>query len=315
MGLSLLFIHARPRADHRTIADGVLVMTGGRIVEQGAVDTVLGAPTADYTRRLLRNTPSNSKSPSPRSGPDRVMIPTAPPLRRTPNAGQVALVTGGGTGIGRATALELAGSGARVAICGAAAEPLEQVAEQVRSAGGEALAVTADLREPDDVARMVDATRERFGAASTCSSTTPAASSPRRPRRSPTTAGARSSARPVDAVWSVTRTVRDAGDDPGRRRADRVRRLQPAAAGSRASRTRPRARRGGDLASGLALEWSPPPHPHGLPWRRDDRDEALGGYDRRPSRAGAARSRSAARNARRGGGPSSRSWPRPAART
>ena len=57
MGLSLLFI-THDLALIRTIADRVLVMTGGRIVEQGAVDTVLGAPTADYTRRLLRNTPS-----------------------------------------------------------------------------------------------------------------------------------------------------------------------------------------------------------------------------------------------------------------
>jgi peptide/nickel transport system ATP-binding protein len=57
MGLSLLFI-THDLALIRTIADRVLVMTGGRIVEHGPVDTILGAPAADYTRRLLRNTPS-----------------------------------------------------------------------------------------------------------------------------------------------------------------------------------------------------------------------------------------------------------------
>jgi peptide/nickel transport system ATP-binding protein len=57
MGLSLLFI-THDLALIRTIADRVLVMTGGRIVEQGPVEEILGAPTAEYTRRLLRNTPS-----------------------------------------------------------------------------------------------------------------------------------------------------------------------------------------------------------------------------------------------------------------
>jgi peptide/nickel transport system ATP-binding protein len=57
MGLSLLFI-THDLALIRTIADRVAVMNKGRIVEQGSVDAILTAPTADYTRELLANTPS-----------------------------------------------------------------------------------------------------------------------------------------------------------------------------------------------------------------------------------------------------------------
>jgi peptide/nickel transport system ATP-binding protein len=57
MGLSILFI-THDLALIRTIADRVAVMNKGRIVEQGTVDAILTAPTADYTRELLANTPS-----------------------------------------------------------------------------------------------------------------------------------------------------------------------------------------------------------------------------------------------------------------
>jgi peptide/nickel transport system ATP-binding protein len=57
MGLSMLFI-THDLALIRTIADRVAVMNEGRIVEQGTVDTILTAPTAEYTRELLANTPS-----------------------------------------------------------------------------------------------------------------------------------------------------------------------------------------------------------------------------------------------------------------
>jgi peptide/nickel transport system ATP-binding protein len=57
MGLSLLFI-THDLALIRTIADRVAVMTEGRIVEQGPVDQILTAPSAEYTRKLLANTPS-----------------------------------------------------------------------------------------------------------------------------------------------------------------------------------------------------------------------------------------------------------------
>ena len=57
MGLSLLFI-THDLALIRTIADRVAVMNQGRIVEQGPIEAILTAPSADYTRELLANTPS-----------------------------------------------------------------------------------------------------------------------------------------------------------------------------------------------------------------------------------------------------------------
>jgi ABC-type dipeptide/oligopeptide/nickel transport system ATPase component len=57
MGLSLLFI-THDLALIRTIADRVAVVTGGHIVEYGACDQIFTRPSADYTRKLLSNTPS-----------------------------------------------------------------------------------------------------------------------------------------------------------------------------------------------------------------------------------------------------------------
>ena len=58
--------------------------------------------------------------------------------------GQVAVVTGGGSGLGRASALELAGLGASVVVCGRRAEPLEETA--ARSDGGRVEAQVCDIR-------------------------------------------------------------------------------------------------------------------------------------------------------------------------
>jgi citronellol/citronellal dehydrogenase len=85
------------------------------------------------------------------------------PLAADANAGKVAIVTGGGTGIGRATALELARTGARVAICGRRAEPLDAVRVELESAGHEVVAATCDVREPDQVDAFLDEVGERFG--------------------------------------------------------------------------------------------------------------------------------------------------------
>jgi NAD(P)-dependent dehydrogenase (short-subunit alcohol dehydrogenase family) len=82
------------------------------------------------------------------------------PLAPDANEGKVALVTGGGTGIGRAVARELLRTGARVAICGRREEPLTAVETEL---GETCLAVQADVREPVEVEALVERTLERFG--------------------------------------------------------------------------------------------------------------------------------------------------------
>ncbi|GAA1140631.1 glucose 1-dehydrogenase [Nocardioides aquiterrae] len=77
--------------------------------------------------------------------------------------GRSALVTGAGSGIGRAVAVVLARYGARVAVAGRRADALEETARLVRDAGGEALAVPTDVSVEADVERLVDATVAAFG--------------------------------------------------------------------------------------------------------------------------------------------------------
>ncbi|KQP67607.1 SDR family oxidoreductase [Methylobacterium sp. Leaf112] len=78
-------------------------------------------------------------------------------------AGRIAMVTGAGSGIGRAVALGLAEAGYAVVLAGRRRARLEAVAEAVRGQGGEALSVEADVADPDSVARLFAATREAYG--------------------------------------------------------------------------------------------------------------------------------------------------------
>ena len=78
-------------------------------------------------------------------------------------SGRVALVTGGGTGITGGVARALAEAGARVALVSRRMEHLEPAAEAIRAAGGEALAIAADVRNMPEVEAAVAATLERFG--------------------------------------------------------------------------------------------------------------------------------------------------------
>ena len=81
-------------------------------------------------------------------------------------SGQVALVTGGGSGIGLATARELSHLGAKVAICGRKADKLEAARAVLAADGvaaGDVLDGTCDIREPEQVAAFVGNVLERFG--------------------------------------------------------------------------------------------------------------------------------------------------------
>ena len=74
--------------------------------------------------------------------------------------GKIALITGGGRGIGRAIALSFARHGARVAVAARTTEQVEQVAREI---GNDAIAVVCDVSDPKSVARMFAETRERLG--------------------------------------------------------------------------------------------------------------------------------------------------------
>lgn len=77
--------------------------------------------------------------------------------------GRVALITGGSSGIGAAIGRALAGRGVRVALASRRQDAVERVAAEIRGAGGEALAVQCDVREPEQVQAMIQATTDHFG--------------------------------------------------------------------------------------------------------------------------------------------------------
>ena len=78
-------------------------------------------------------------------------------------SGKVALITGGGTGIGRAIALAFAREGASVAVAGRRLEKLREVIGEVQKAGGAGLAMECDVTQVREVERAVKGTVERFG--------------------------------------------------------------------------------------------------------------------------------------------------------
>ena len=77
--------------------------------------------------------------------------------------GKIALITGAGSGIGRATALRFAREGARVAVVDLSAERATETTDAINQEGGEAIAIRADVSRSEDVAEMVRQSMQRWG--------------------------------------------------------------------------------------------------------------------------------------------------------
>jgi NAD(P)-dependent dehydrogenase (short-subunit alcohol dehydrogenase family) len=78
-------------------------------------------------------------------------------------AGKVAIVTGGGSGIGKAVALAFAREGARVTVTGRRQEKLAETLAEIRAHGGEGLAVVCDVSKAADTQRVAEETEKAFG--------------------------------------------------------------------------------------------------------------------------------------------------------
>jgi NAD(P)-dependent dehydrogenase (short-subunit alcohol dehydrogenase family) len=78
--------------------------------------------------------------------------------------GKVAVITGAGTGIGRATAKLFAQEGARVVVAEINAEAGEQTAQLIVQAGGDAIALRTDVTEPDSIQAAIDSAMRHYGA-------------------------------------------------------------------------------------------------------------------------------------------------------
>ena len=78
-------------------------------------------------------------------------------------SGKVAIITGGGTGIGRGVALMLSAQGCKVVLCGRRKTPLENTLEVIQEQGGQAVTLTADVSNESDVKRLVNKARDDYG--------------------------------------------------------------------------------------------------------------------------------------------------------
>ncbi|MGA4848731.1 SDR family NAD(P)-dependent oxidoreductase [Streptomyces sp. G5(2025)] len=85
------------------------------------------------------------------------------PVTRARFTGRTALVTGGGSGLGRAIARAFAAEGANVVVAGRTEAPLKETVALIEATGGTALAVTADVSRSADITALLTATVDRFG--------------------------------------------------------------------------------------------------------------------------------------------------------
>lgn len=180
----------------------------------------------------------------------------SPALAPDANAGRAVLVTGGGTGIGRATARAFAASGARVAICGRREEPLAETRAELEGTGAECLAIPCDVREPEQAGALLDHVLERFGRLDVLVNN--AGGQFTAPAEEITAKGMRAVHRlAIDAAWELTREAATRSMIPSGQGGLIVfigfspRRGIPGFAHASAARAALE-----NLAQGLAMEWS-----------------------------------------------------------
>lgn len=170
-------------------------------------------------------------------------------------AGRVALVTGGGTGIGRATALSMARTGAVLFLAGRRKILLDETADLVRQAGSEAHVLACDVRDPEQVTELVGQALGAFGRIDVLVNN--AGGQFRAPAEEISLTGWRAVHRlSLEAVWNVTREVATRSMIPNRSglivfMAFSPRRGIPGMVHATATRAAVE-----NLAAGLALEWS-----------------------------------------------------------
>lgn len=176
-------------------------------------------------------------------------------LRPDVHRGRVALITGGGTGIGRAIALDMARCGADVVISGRRSEPLEKTAAEIEALGARVLAVPADIREEQQVTDLVDRALDTFGRIDILVNN--AGGQFAAPAEDITSKGWRAVHRlAVDATWAVTREVAVRAMIPQRSGCIFFMAFSPRRGiASMVHATSARAALE-NLASGLSLEWS-----------------------------------------------------------
>src|SRR4051794_41526811 len=119
-----------------------------------------GMPAALSTIRAAGARRPRRQPRRPRSAPAR-----ATTIRPMSVAGKTAIVTGAATGIGAATARLLAERGARVVAAGMQPEPLRETVTAIEAAGGEAVALHADVSDPGEIELVAARAQECFGGA------------------------------------------------------------------------------------------------------------------------------------------------------